>query len=120
MKTVILTLLTVLGLLFTTGCEALNPGVKVPKTDLRVDTKAWNLRLKSSKDTNLDKLNIALATNGSVNVTLDKFVATNSPTVITETGKAQTMTIDAQGRVVDATGKVVGEVVNGALKLYGL
>lgn len=117
MKNCLLPLLLVASL--STGCAFLNPGVKVPKTDLKVSTDSWDFRLKSEKDTDLNKLQITIQTNGSVVVSLDGFKATNSPIVIKETGTAQSATIDAQGRVVDASGKIIGEIVDGVLSLYG-
>lgn len=102
------------------GCSLFNPGVKVPKTDLHVETDAWQVRLRSEKDTQLEGLAVNISPDGAVAVALPKFTATNSPIVIRETGKAQAVTIDAQGRVLDAAGKHIGQVVDGAVKLFAL
>lgn len=102
--------------LLLTGCAGT---VRVPKTDLHVETKAWQVRLRSEKDTQLEGLAVAIQTNGTVTVALPRFTATNSPTVIRETGKAQALTIDAQGRLLDAAGNVVGKIVEGVAVIYG-
>lgn len=100
------------------GCSLFNPGVKVPKTDLHVETESWQVRLRSEKDTQLEGLAVNISPDGAVAVALPKFTATNSPIVIRETGNAQAVTIDAQGRVLDAAGKHIGQVVEGAIKLF--
>lgn len=112
----LLLLFTIAPLLLFNACAG---RVSVPKTDLSVVTKSWQMRLRSEKDTRLDSVKVDILTNGTVNVSIANFTATNSPVVIRETGKAQALTIDAQGRLLDAAGNVVGKIVEGVAVLYG-
>jgi hypothetical protein len=112
----LLAVITAILLLLASGCTG---SVNVPKTHLAIKAPKWQMDLKSEKDTRLDSVKVDILTNGTVNVSIANFTATNSPVVIRETGKAQALTIDAQGRLVDAAGNVVGKIVEGVAVLYG-
>lgn len=110
-----LILAAIAAMLFT-GCAG---KAYVPETKLGVITDGWRVELASPKDTTIDGLAITKDDGGNVVVNLQRMSATNSPSVITETGKAQALTIAANGDLINAVGNVVGKVVDGVVTIYG-